>query len=220
MTKRIVIINKNRLQIIGLYFVLLIIQFCIVAPVLGATSDSSRVFNIRVGSDDLEVTIALTPNQVLSYSTDETCASHKTSKGHYFAHEHVNLTLPLSGYDQKGTMRTVSTTTIRAYWDNQYSSGGYVNSGGLDIKVNCHGYATGYNTWINSMSYILADDYTSTTTRRECKLFSDSGHSVKVDSCDIGEWFDTLKTSEKNSESDIYKNSWTYTSPGGSMYKK
>ena len=45
---------------------------------------------------------------------------------------------------------------VTAYWDHRT---GWWSSGSENPKVNCWGYAFGYDTWVESPEYIYADDY-------------------------------------------------------------
>jgi hypothetical protein len=87
----------------------------------------------------------------VDYANGENCSntSHRTAKGsRFFAHAHINYSLPATGFDSSGQQRTVTLSKIKAYWDNYYNM---ASSGSEDHTYNCWGYAFGYSTWVQDL---------------------------------------------------------------------
>ncbi|MDR0328112.1 MAG: hypothetical protein LBI05_07455 [Planctomycetaceae bacterium] len=68
------------------------------------------------------------------------------------------LTYPPSPFTYYGhTFDVVS--SVDAYWNAFYSSAYYDKVSGPDPSMNCHGYTTGKNVWLDDCPRLLADDY-------------------------------------------------------------
>ena len=201
------------------------------------------------------------------YDNDEDCgdSSHRTrygangtTPGRFFQHDHVHCDFS----NAVGTQRCefgsavaynvpVTAAKVQAYWDHYYfskynsSTNSYAYGwGGEDMKVNCFGYALGYDTWILSegIDLFVAHDYVPFSPSPTVWAPSDSiciqeqfyvhtlsivpGHVLKVwdSQVDSTGSFYIASTYEKNWESGIY--CVVYSSypprkqPEGDFYKK
>ena len=104
---------------------------------------------IRVDGQNIRVTFS---GNWTDYANAEDCGTgaHRTASGsRYFAHAHIEYTLPANGTGTDGNPYTVTNPGIKAYWDDHY---GKSSDGGEDCTYNCWGYALGYSTWIQDPS--------------------------------------------------------------------
>lgn len=136
------------------------------------------------------------------------CSSgHVTqTSGDEYDHVHVTSTFPLS-WDGI----SIDEDMVEDYWNSRYA--GYYNLGGVDLTVNCFGYALGVDTWIQDPGPILIDDYSPTNTfTATVAHLEDDVHAVCIDSYwSCPEDLDDMTcTSEKYRESGIYE-CWIYT---------
>jgi hypothetical protein len=166
----------------------------------------------------------------IQFHTGESVTCHHTTKSppHYFAHTHKNyeglpLNYTLETWNSAGTVLlawydpvtnehygsnldlvegTVAPLYATIFPDSAYS---YISS--FDPTSNCHGYSTGYNTWIDDMSDILADDYRTAPFWTEACLLTtgdDISHSVYIEQYDDDLWM----TTEKMNISGVYSRVW------------
>jgi hypothetical protein len=178
----------------------------------------SDQFYIRVdGTNELIVLNQMGPSEeVQPWLNGEDCgAGHKTRLGNrFFEHVHVDYALPQAGYAAVGAAPLTATTgNIRAYWDWYYD--GYNKSGTENVVKNCHGYAFGFDTWIQDTAFIHADDLTAATTWPSTTFLTDgSAHTIKCAWANPpGYYWDWgipgfLATAEKNQQSRIYSHNW------------
>jgi len=183
------------------------------------------------------------------YPNDTSCSdnTHKTRYNHWYAHLHISITFPTAGITatDKSTGATVTLTpaAIDKWWDWYYGvpNSGNGNSGttgvskrdqngytrvsgtSADLSYNCFGYAINSKTWVNDPTYIMSDELTSASGWSDSKFLLESStppqHIIVVSSYKPGEWWTTEGTCEKDAESGIYTNSWTYTSPNNADLK-
>lgn len=124
-------------------------------------------------------------------------------------HVHVRHNLPKVGIGfQDGNYIgvNVNETTINAFYDAMYA--GYSPEGSVDNKLNCHGFACGYGTWIEGLGGVKVADYE--TAPRPINMgdvvFFGGAHTLLVTgaSGDL-----VLQTKEKFRASRIYRNDYT-----------
>jgi hypothetical protein len=83
--------------------------------------------------------------------------------------------------------------------------------------MNCHGYSTGLDYWMDSFSTLMNDDYTSSTTPSDLAadvIKGDNVHSIKITevstSTVAGEkLYKVIKTREKYHASGVYEKTIT-----------
>jgi hypothetical protein len=193
--------------------------------VCGITPVTKFPITIRENNSNHEVVLTLNstsaPYDAELYTGLDNCVAHKTKAGRKFEHVHINFSLPKTGVI-KGTTtsKTVTLLNIRVLYDWKYV--GYTRSGAEDITRNCHGYAFGINTWVNSTAELDADNLVSVTSWCDTEILRNGNiHSILVDKSKtkIGRMGCTIRTSEKDGESAIYEQTWGWSSPSSASSK-
>jgi len=104
-------------------------------------------------------------------------------------------------------------SAVAQYWnDDPYSSYSWVS--GPDPSMNCHGYSTGKNVWLNDFQKLVDDDYSH--TKNPLLLWSgvivgaqdsDNDHSIRleVDTSNSPLSFKVVSVNEKCRDSGVYK---------------
>ena len=124
-------------------------------------------------------------------------------------HLHVRHNLPKAGigfHDGNVFGVNVNETTINAFYDVMYA--GYSPEGSVDNKSNCHGFACGYGTWIESLGGVKAADYEAAVRPIIANdvVFFGTAHTLLITgaSNDL-----VLQTKEKFRASRIYRKDYT-----------
>jgi len=120
-------------------------------------------------------------------------------------------------------------------WNTAYFAWGYCRVsilGSIDPSMNCHGFSTGLNTWINDMETLVADEYEFTRCRDHLApgaiffrpfdpnnwitvldnpVFRVSNHSSRIDTVNqiAGTHDKTVTVVEKNRVSALYTKTFT-----------
>lgn len=168
---------------------------------------------IRVDNTDVAVTFTAT---WINYAASENCGNgaHRTADGdprRYFAHAHVNYTLPKTGLGDDMQEYEVNNTGIKAFWDYYY---GQESDGGEDHTYNCWAYALGFTTcWIQDPEFIYQDDYVD-ADMTDIEIDDIDDHVIKVtDRCENESNTTIRQTMEKNQPSGVY--TFDYYCPAG-----
>jgi len=179
----------------------------------------------KTGDDVRRGYVVLIPSE--SYDNEQTCwCDHYTLCRHRkrYKHSHNLGGFPVEAQrdDGSGIWDTVTDTMVKAYYDEWYYDQGLtpVEGEGPTFSMNCHGYATGKNFWIDDVGTVLDHEYAE-CSNGEATLAGGGSHTIKVETVHPD---GTIKrNTEKWGVSGIYEFEDT-VAPGramvGTAYKK
>ncbi len=181
----------------------------------GTNIPGLKIWVREASGNDYEVSVPIPAGQAIDFQSSEDCgtAAHKTAAGNKFAHAHLSFSLPITGVSTLSATHQVTTTNIDRYHKaHMFASSRYtVVATANQQQYNCHGYALGFNVWIDDPAKIFDDDYEPGSKSDSTPLMNrTSGHMVKVTGISGSVFKYIRQTHEKNNYSKVHKGTWGY----------
>ena len=177
---------------------------------------------------DRKVTVQLPEGTVIEYNNDEDCGEpdHTTENGgRFYRHLHITHSLPIDGVDNYDEDRTVTKDNINAYWNRavagRYGYPHYSQLSTADHTRNCAAHALMVEPWVQLAGAVLILQYDYRPNQGDIEegnvlLYSGEFHMAYLKTLCPDPYylyyFTVKEMTEKNTESGIYKS--TFSCPG------
>jgi hypothetical protein len=113
-------------------------------------------------------------------------------------------------------MVSVEAADVNRYYDEEIypASSGYVRTSSASMGMNCHGFSTGLNYWLDSFDKLMNDEYTLYSSPLDLAagaIRGDNTHSIKITKIEVKTYgekpYRVIETQEKFRSSGVYKKS-------------